>query len=570
MVSTVLTRTVPEESVTEASIEDFNSETPPQNGLAGLRHWRQDILAGFIVALVSIPLSLGIALASGAPPICGLTSEIIAGLIVPFIGGSFVSISGPAAGLAPILYSSIAALGKGDMVTGYRMVTAVIMVAGLTQIVLTQFKAAKYSYLIPRAAVQGMLAAIGFLILGKQIPNFIGHKYQAHEFFGVLAETPSHIMNLHPGVLFTSVVCLTILFVLPKLRSKFIRVIPAHIVVVLAGIGLAKFFQLDPKFLVEIPANPIEHGIVVPDFASLFADPTVLPTIIIAVLALTFVDGTESLATIHAVDQIDPYNRKSNPHKTLFAMGISNVCSGLIGGLTIIPGIIKSTTCIVSGGRTAWVNMYNALFILAFLLFFHDVIGLIPIAALSAVLVHIAYKLAGPHTWQKQIDLGPEQLLIFSSTVLVTVCSDLLLGIASGIVMKVLILLYYSLRASTDPGLFRKIPSCLRRLFVSPIDRVEIVGLETHIYFSGPLTCFNNLPVRAALEDAFKKSCSVRLILLPQVGVVDHSSAMYLKQVADETKRLANFKCSVVGLEALYRASRHNDAFRYRNAFSSR
>ncbi|MBX9693486.1 MAG: SulP family inorganic anion transporter [Cyanobacteria bacterium] len=537
----------------------------PQNGLAGLKHWKQDMLAGLVVALVSIPLSLGIALASGAPPICGLTSEIIAGFIFPFLGGAYVTISGPAAGLAPVLYSSMAVLGKGDMVQGYKLITAVIIFAGLTQIVLTYLKAAKFSYLFPRAAVQGMLASIGLMIIAKQIPNFIGHKYQAHDFFPVLAETPHHILHLNPAVFLTSVICLALLFLIPKLKSKYIRYIPPHIFVVLAGIALAQAFHLESRFLVEIPANPLQHGIVMPDFAALFSDATLIPTIIFAVLALTFVDGTESLATIHAVDQIDPFNRKSNPHRTLFAMGISNICSGMVGGLTIIPGIIKSTTCIVSGGRTAWVNFYNAVFITAFLLVFHDVIRTIPIAALSAVLVHIGYKLAGPPQWQKMIDLGAEQLMIFTTTVLVTVCSDLLVGIGCGILMKVLILLHYSLKASMETGKskFALIGSSLRQLFVNPVDKVETVDGETRVHFSGPLTCFNNLSVRKVIEDAFKDSSNVRVVI--ESKVVDHSSAMYLKQVSEESQRRGTFAFAIEGLDKLSGCSRHKDAFRYRN-----
>ncbi len=547
-------------------IEASSSTDAPENGLAGLKHWRQDMLAGLVVALVSIPLSLGIALASGAPPICGLTSEIIAGFIFPFLGGAYVTISGPAAGLAPVLYSSIAALGKGDMATGYRLVTAVIMFAGLTQILLTYLKAAKFSYLFPRAAVQGMLAAIGLMIIAKQIPNFIGHKYHAHDFFPLLAETPHHILHLNPAVFFTSIICLALLFLIPKLKTKHLRVIPPHIFVVMAGIAMGQAFSLDSRFLVEIPANPLQHGFVMPDFAGLFADATLIPTIIFSVLALTFVDGTESLATIHAVDQLDPFNRKSNPHRTLFAMGVSNICSGLIGGLTIIPGIIKSTTCIVSGGRTAWVNFYNALFITAFLLVFHDMIRLIPIAALSAVLVHIGYKLAGPPQWQKMIDLGTEQLLIFTTTVLVTVCSDLLVGIACGILMKVLILMHYSLKATWESGSNKLalMGTCFRQLFSNPLEKMENVDGETLVHFSGPLTCFNNLSVRRVIEDAFKHSSNVRIVISSKV--VDHSTTVYLKQVSEESKRRGTFTFAIEGLDKLLCCSHHKDAFRYKHS----
>lgn len=539
----------------------------PENGIKGLKHWRQDIVAGLVVALVSVPLSLGIALASGAPAICGLTSEVIAGLIFPFIGGAYVTICGPAAGLAPVLYSSILALGKGDMTLGYKLVLPVIMLAGLTQLVLTYFKAAKFSYLIPRAAVQGMLASIGLLILTKQIPNFIGHKYHANEFFVVLAETPSHISHLNPAVFAISIICLALLFIMPKLKFSFSRFLPPHLVVVVVGILLASLFQLDGRYLVQIPSNLLQHGFQFPDFRLLFADPTIIPKVVVAVLALTFVDGTESLATIHAVDQIDPFHRKSNPDRTLLAMGISNICSGFIGGLTIIPGIIKSSTCIYAGGRTAWVNFYNAMFLISFLVFGAGLIRSIPIGALSAVLVHIAYKLAGPHQWQKMIELGREQLLIFTTTVLVTVCSDLLIGIAAGIAMKVFILVYYSFKATvsnnSNENKLITLSHLFVRLFKSPLEKIEHLNGIVHVYFSGPLTCFNILTIRTTMKDMIKPGSQVRIILTPEVRIVDHSTTVYFKQLIEETKRIG-CSFSVEGLDNLDSCSLHADSFRYR------
>src|SRR5262249_26025891 len=150
-------------------------------------------------------------------------------LIFPLLGGAYVTISGPAAGLAPVIYSSIAALGHGNMEVGYRLVLPVIMFAGLTQLVLTYFKAAKFSYLFPRTAIQGMLASIGLMIIAKQIPNFIGHKYEAHEFFGYIAETPSHILHMNPYVFLISVVSLAMLFTLPKSKIQWLKFIPPHL-----------------------------------------------------------------------------------------------------------------------------------------------------------------------------------------------------------------------------------------------------------------------------------------------------------------------------------------------------
>jgi MFS superfamily sulfate permease-like transporter len=541
-------------STIEQSAQDLSPTHVPQNGLAGLKHWRQDMIAGLIVALVSVPLSLGIALASGAPPICGLTSEIIAGLIFPLLGGAYATISGPAAGLSPVLYSGIYTLGHGNMEIGYRLITAIILFAGLTQLVLAYLKAAKFSYLIPRAAIQGMLTAIGIGLLVKQIPNLIGEKFHCHELISTVFEIPAHIAHTNIGVFTTALICIALLFFIPNSKINWLKKIPAHLIVVVAGILLGQIFHLHHNLLIQIPADPFKHGIVLPDFQGLFSHPALIPTIIFYVFALTFVDGTESLATIHAVDQIDPYHRKSNPTKTLSAMGISNICSSLIGGLTIIPGIIKSTTNIVAGGRTAWVNFYNALFLICFLLIAHNIISLIPVATLAAVLVHIGFKLAGPSKWQSVFKLGWIQAVIFSTTVIVTLFSDLLIGIACGILVKIVILLAYSFTsakslATRKENLLLELWDSFISLFKTPVLKLEFNENIAKIYFHGSLTCFNNLAIRSAIEKACSSCKNVEIIFTPDTRLVDHSTQNYLTSIAKECFETGNQVIAVKGMD---------------------
>lgn len=530
----------------------------PTNGLAGLKHWRQDMLAGLVVALVSVPLSLGIALSSGAPPICGIMSEIVAGLIFPLLGGAYVTISGPAAGLAPVLYSAITALGRGNMETGYHLVTGVILMAGLLQLLLTWLRAARFSYLFPGAAIQGMLSSIGFMLIAKQVPNFIGHPYKAHEFWSIVMETPAEVIKLQPQVFAISSICLALLFMMPKLRFRWLSMVPPQLVVVVVAVMMGMLWHLDAKFLVSVPANPLAHGIVFPDFHSLFSDVGLVGSIVVAVLTLTFVDGTESLATILAVDKIDPWHRKSSPDRTLFAMGISNICSSLIGGLTIIPGIIKSTTCIVSGGRTAWVNFYNALFLIAFLVGAASVIKMIPLGALAAVLVHIGWKLAGPHKWKQMWSLGSEQMLIYLVTILVTVSTDLLIGILAGILLKFALLVYYNTRATHRLTLDR-----ITALFKSPILATEQADNETVIQLSGPIVCFNSLYLRGACERAFDRKKPIRLQVLSSVNVVDHSTSTFLQSFQQTCER-AGLGFKLVGLDTLKSRSDEPAALKYR------
>src|SRR3954453_7512973 len=217
----------------------------PRNGLAGLKHWRQDLLAGLLVSLISVPFSLGIAVASGAPPVCGLISAIIAGLVLPFLGGSYVTISGPAAGLAPALLAAMAILGRGDLAIGYPLLLVAICLTGLVQVILARFKAAKFSALFPSSVVEGMLASIGLLIIAKQLPLLVGHPFHSHEFWGIVAEAPSQFMNMEPKVFLLGITCLALIFLLASFKARWLKVVPPQVLAAGFGLILGLFMGLD-------------------------------------------------------------------------------------------------------------------------------------------------------------------------------------------------------------------------------------------------------------------------------------------------------------------------------------
>lgn len=542
-------------------------ELAPENGANGLRHWKNDLVAGLIVSLVSVPLSLGIAVASGAPPITGLISSIIAGLVFPFLGGSFVTISGPAAGLAPVVYASILALGHGHMESGYKLVLAVICIAGLLQVALSHLKAARLSSMFPASAVEGMLASIGLLIIAKQIPNFIGHPFRAHEFFGVVIEAPQELLRLDPKVFLISIVCLSILMFSSLLKKTRLRFIPPQLIAVIVGIGLAKILNLDSAYLIHLPQN-IFSGFTLPDFSGLFHDSSLWWTAIGCVVTLTLVDGCESLATVMAIDKLDPYKRKSNQDKTLFAMGMCNVFSSLAGGLTIIPGGIKSTTCIVSGGRTLWANFYNAVFLLLYALLARDLINYIPLGALAAVLIHIGFKLCAPQRWAKVAKIGPEQLIIFGSTVLVTLSTDLLWGLIFGTAMKFILAAFFSIRNSFDLHHghqsvdFSWICKEVLRLFKDPVSTQITFNGVYIVRFDGPLVCFNMNHVTNELNRVPHNCHKVQLQFSPAVGVIDHTSACMLLSFKDELE-LRGQEVALVGLEKMTTSSQVNNCMRH-------
>ncbi|HEY9784220.1 MAG TPA: SulP family inorganic anion transporter, partial [Candidatus Obscuribacterales bacterium] len=267
-----------------------------------------------------------------------------------------------------------------------------------------------------------------------------------------------------------------------------------------------------------------------------------------------------------AVDRIDPFRRKSNPSRTLFAMGVSNMCSSLIGGLTIIPGMIKSSTGIFSGARTAWVNFYNAIFLILFLVLGSNVINMIPVGVLAAVLVHIGYKLAGPHNWKHVASLGREQLAIFSVTVVTTLCSDLLLGIGAGMLTKVIVLLLYELRcdrAWKHEQLPLRIWHSLVTLFRDPILAVERRDDAVHVYFAGALNCFNSLKLRAALDQMPSDAKKVRLHFTSSVVLIDHSMNVYLNALRSEWA-IRGWEIEMDGIECLKKCSQDDESLKYR------
>ena len=193
----------------------------PKNGLAGLKYWRYDLRSGFMVALISLPFSMGIAITSGAPPVCGIVSAIIAGFLLPFLGGSYVTISGPAAGLAPVLFAGMIALGGGDLAIGYPRVLAAICVAGVLQLILSRCRVARLSAIFPAAAIEGMLAAIGLLIIVKQIPLFFGTEVRVPRVLGDPGRGASaNLATLNPQVFGLGIACLVLIFGLAAVPGR--------------------------------------------------------------------------------------------------------------------------------------------------------------------------------------------------------------------------------------------------------------------------------------------------------------------------------------------------------------
>ncbi len=552
----------------------------PQNGLKGLKHWRYDLLAGIQVALVSLPLSLGIAIASGAPPVTGLISAIIAGFIFPFLGGAYVTISGPAAGLAPALLSGMLLLGGGDLAVGYPLLLVAICLTGLVQIVLAFFKTGRYAIFLPVTVVEAMLAAIGLMIIIKQIPSLMGAvSPTSQSMLETISKLPLALPQLEWSIFFIGGLSLFLMFYLNASRHEWMRKVPPPLFVACLGIGLGYLFSLDTKFLITMPENLLEGGITFPAFDEVLNRPELWWSILLVVITLTLIDGVESLATIKAVDKIDPFQRKSDANVTLRTMGISNSLSSIFGGLTIIPGGVKSRVNIDAGGRTLWANFYNAIFLLIFLFVAIDIIARIPLAAIAAILIYVGWKLCEYKVFTKTYAIGRDQIVIFVITVLAILGTDLLLGILIGVAAEVLMLLYlltpsFRLVLSGRLGLgqsFSLVWQNLRGLFCDPVISVVQKENEGHPHYEialSSIVCFNLIHLDKLLAN-LPLDASVTVIVTESGRIIDHTGMEYLHQFQDECMRDKR-KFELQGLENFFQFTNHSLSARMQDAIQIR
>ncbi len=428
----------------------------PKTGFAGLReNWRTDLVSGFLIFLIALPLCLGIAMASGFPPMAGIIAAIIGGIVVSRINGSFLTVSGPAAGLIVVILDSVHDLGQGDAMAGYRYTLAAIVCASLIQTLMGLMKAGRLSAFFPSSVVHGMLAAIGIIIMAKQIHTVLGVKPDADSLFATIGAIPGSILNLNPEIALIGGISLLLLIAWELLKNGYLKMIPAPIIVVVIAMALGQYFDLDhehiylflpndpilphheftvgPKFLVAIPDNFLA-SFTFPDF-SLIGHLAFWEQVI----TICLVGSLESLLSAAAVDKLDPYQRYSDLNRDLTAVGIGNIASGLVGGMPMIAEIVRSSANVNSGAKTGWSNFFHGVFMLVFVAFFPHIIHEIPLAALAALLVYTGFRLASPKEFAKTMEIGPEQLALFIITILGVLATDLLVGVGIGIMAKLLI-----------------------------------------------------------------------------------------------------------------------------------
>lgn len=484
-----------------------------------------DIKSGLIVFLIALPLSIGIAIASGAPPTAGLLAAVVGGILGSWLGGAYVTINGPAAGLIVVVLSAVETLGRYNPEQGFAMALAAIVGAGILQIFFGFMKWAQYGLVIPSAVVHGMLSAIGAIIIAKQIPTLLGVKATAHSIIGLYLEVPTEISHLNPQIAFIGVVCLLITLFLPKLNVSFVKKVPTALIVVVTGIALGKYFDLEHEhtvryywwsgdvnanYLLNLPQN-LKDAIVIPNFSRFFTMDN-----FIAVISIALIGTIESVLSTFAVDKLDKEKRTSDLDKDLLSKGVCNTFLGFIGGLPIISEIVRSSANIDNGARTPLSNFVHGVMILVFVAFFPNLLHQVPLAALSALLIGVGWRLAHPTQFVHAKEIGRDNITTYLVTFITTLASDLLIGVAAGVVTKLVLTFMAGVK-----------PRDLLKLKINTVD----LGNETQIKIQGPIVFTNSLQLKRELDKNMQGNKPVTLDL-SQVTFIGHS----VMDMIDRTK----------------------------------
>jgi len=419
---------------------------------------KSDFPASIVVFFVALPLCLGIALASGAPLFSGLISGIIGGIVVGALSGSKIGVSGPAAGLAAIVLTSIGTLG------GFENFLVAVVLGGVIQLVFGILKAGVIGYYFPSSVIKGMLTGIGIIIILKQIPHFIGYDADPEGDFAFLQvdgqNTFSEIFNsikyIQPGSALIGLIGLAILLlwenVLAK-KAKIFQVIQGPLVAVVAGIvfflvtGSDNILSISSTHLVSVP---------VPDdltsFLSQFSFPNfgaiTNPEVWVVGFTIALVASLETLLCVEATDKLDPHKNVTPTNRELLAQGTGNIISGLIGGLPITQVIVRSSANIQSGGRTKMSAIIHGVFLLISVILIPNLLNKIPLSVLAAILLVVGFKLAKPGLFKTMYNLGWKQFVPFMVTVLGIIFTDLLVGIGLGLLVGIIVILFKSYQNS--------------------------------------------------------------------------------------------------------------------------
>lgn len=416
--------------------------------------WRSDVPASIVVFLVALPLCLGIALASGAPLFSGVISGIVGGIVVGMLSGSQLMVSGPAAGLTAIVVTALATLGSFPA-----FLTAVV-IGGAVQFALAALRAGVVGYYFPSAVIRGMLAAIGLILILKQIPHAIGYDadFEGDEAFRqpnqetTFSALEHALRSIEPGAVVISLVALALLVLWDKTALKKLRLLPGPLAAVAVGVGLNLLFgvvnpswQLESSHLVALPKPESLADVVsyfsFPEWSALGRADTWRVGVTLGVVA-----SLETLLSLEATDRMDPFKREAPTNRELAAQGVGNVVAGLIGGLPVTGVIVRSAANVDAGAQTKLSAVLHGVLLAAAALTIPALLNLIPLASLAAILLYTGFKLAHPRLLHFMYSQGYKQLVPFVLTVIAILLTDLLVGIGIGLAIGFVFILLDQLR----------------------------------------------------------------------------------------------------------------------------
>lgn len=508
-----------------------------------IQNLKKDIPAGLVVFLVALPLCLGISLASGAPLFSGIITGIVGGVVVSWLSGSQLSVSGPAAGLTVIILNGLETLGT------FEALLLAGVIAGFLQIVLGFLKAGIIGLYFPSSVIKGMLAAIGLILILKQIPHFMGAD---EDFFGEMSffqgdgrttfsEIGYAFSHVELGALVVGAISLLLLIVWENKALKrftFFKLVPGALVVVVSSIFINKSFNLfKPEWfiakshMVNLPvlesAGQILQELRLPDFTQITNPAVYLVAFTIAIIA-----SLETLLSVEAVDKLDPHKRITPPNRELKAQGIGNILASLLGGLPMTAVIVRSSANVNSGGQTKVSSFVHGLLLLLSVFFLSPYINQVPLSALAAVLLMVGFKLTRPVLYRTQWKLGSEQFIPFIVTILAILFTDLLKGICVGLVIGI----FYILKANyKSPYFFHREGHLEKDIIriqlsenVSFLNKASIVLTLDHlpdnctVVIDGSNSTFIDYDVLEAIQDfkvsALDRNITVKLIDVPEVA----------------------------------------------------
>ncbi|ASU33414.1 SulP family inorganic anion transporter [Mucilaginibacter xinganensis] len=414
------------------------------------KNLKKDIPSSIVVFLVALPLCLGIALASGAPLFAGLLTGIIGGIVVGTLSGSQLSVAGPAAGLTVIVLTAITTLGS------YEAFLLSLVIAGVLQMIFGLIKAGTIANYFPSSVIEGMLAAIGIILILKQFPHAVGYDadYEGDERFSQADESNTFsgilgaLAKINYGAVIITMVSIGLMLYWPKIKK--VAAIPAPLMVVLSGIGLSLLFANSGIALLEKQYVHIPVVNSTAEFMGLFKSPNFSAIgnkqIWITAFTIAVVASLETLLSLEACDKIDPIKRISPTNRELVAQGAGNLISGLLGGLPMTAVIVRSSANVNAGARTKMSTIIHGCLLLVALLLIPTVINYIPLSCLAAILLITGYKLARislfKHMWHKGLD----QFIPFVVTIVAVVLTDLLIGVGIGMLVGVFYILRTNMR----------------------------------------------------------------------------------------------------------------------------